>query len=364
MSMRRRWSIASWAAAVAGGIAVVVPAGIGTAAIVAPDAAPTKPAARIVRAGPVVMSVPAAWERAAPVPGLAAGRATVLAPSPSRRIVIVFGPADGRSLLPRELRARVDNPLPWPGDARLAGRPAIGYRALTAGGDLSFDLTVLPTSAGMLGVACLRSRSDLTDCGSGIRDVSVPGASALAPSPAIPAAARLPTTMARLDRATVAGRAALAAARTPAAQAAVAARLAGRQRAAATELRSAFGITVARVAAALDRSADGYDALGAAASAGSPVAFAEARSEIGAAETALTAAVDAVIADGTRPSPAPAPAPPAAAEPAAAKPGVVRFAELSLVGLLLLASVTAGFVASGPVVATAARAARRRSAPT
>jgi hypothetical protein len=365
MRVRGKWTMASLAAVVAGGIAVAVPAGIGTAAIVAPGApAPPQPTSRVVQAGPVTLSVPASWVDAAPVAGLDGSRATLQPGGSSERIVVVFGPADGRSLLPRQLRAQVDGPLPWPGDASLAGRPALGYRALAAGDLLfEFDVTVLPTSGGMLAVACLRPRSDRSDCGSGIRDVSVPGASALMPSPAIPAAARLPAAIAELDRATVAGRAALAAARTPAAQTGLAALLAYRQRITADELRSAFGIPVARATAALDRAADGYDALGAAAAAGSPRAFAAARRDVLAAETALAAAVDTVMKNGTRPSPTRAPAPPATA-PAAATPGAVRFAEVVLVMLLLLASVTAGFVSSGPVVRAAARAARRLWAPT
>jgi hypothetical protein len=362
MRVRPGWTIATLAAVVAGGSAAAVAAGLGAAAIAAPDPPVPQPASRVVHAGPVVMTVPVSWRHAAPIAELDGSPATVLTNGSSERVVVVFGPADGRSLLPRALRVQVDSPLPWSRDASLAGRPAIAYGRVHAG-DLSLDVTALPTSAGILAVACPHSDGQRSDCGSGIKDVSVPGAIALVPSPAIPAAAQLPAAIARLDGATVAGRAELAAAGTPAAQAAAAARLASRHRATAEELRSAFGVPVAGVAAALDRSADGYDALGAAAAAGSPGAFAAARADIRTAETALSAAVDTVIRDGTRPSRNPAPAPPAAA-PAEDTPGSVQLAEVLLVTLLLLASVAAGFVSSGPVLRAAARAARRLSAPT
>jgi hypothetical protein len=330
--------------------------GLGAAALVAPDAPTLRATTRVVHAGPALLTVPAGWGRSGPVEGLAPERTTVLSPAPGTAgsAIITFGPADAGSLLPRELRALVDEPPPAPVTTTLGGRPAVLYRDLQTGERL-LDVTVLPTSDGMLAVAC----SAPADCEGAVTAASVPGATALIPSPAIPLAAALPTAIARLDRETIAGRNDLGAARTPAAQAGAASRLAARQRAAADELRSSFGPAAQSVGAALDEGGRAYDALGAAARAVSPAAFSAARAKIRAAESHLTAASDTVLEAGTRPSAEPAQVVPAAPPPAGT-PGIVRFAEILLIAALLIASLVAGFMSSGVI----ARAARRLTAPT
>ena len=340
--------------AVAAVLAVL--AGLGAAALVAPDAPTTRPTTRIVHAGPALLTVPAVWQRSAPVEGLAPERTAVLSPAPGTAgsALITFGPTDPRSLLPRELRAILHDPPPAPVAATLGGRPAVVYHDLRTGERL-LDVTVLPTSAGVLAVGC----SAPAECAGAVTAVSVPGATALIPSPAVPLAAALPTAIARLDRETIAGRNDLGAARTPAAQAGAASRLAARQRAAADALRSGFGPAAQSVGAALDEGGRAYDALGAAARAGSPAAFAAARAKVRAAETHLTAAAGTVREAGTRPSAEPA-QPVAATPPPADTPGIVRFAEILLVVVLLVASLLAGFLSSGLI----ARAARRLTAPT
>jgi hypothetical protein len=337
---------------------VAIPVGVGAAALVAPDGQAPRATTRVVHAGPALLTVPAGWRSSAPAEGLEAERTATLSPGPAARAVVTFGPADDRSLLPRDLRALVGDPLPAPRAATLGGRPAVVYRDLEAGERL-LNVTVLPTTAGMLAVACPAPG----DCAGAVTAASVPGTTALIPSPAIPLAAHLPAAIARLDGETIAGRDDLGDARTPTAQAGAAARLAGRQRAAAASLRSRFGAAAEPVSAALEEGGRAYDALSAAAQAGAPTAFAAAREDVRAAESHLTAAVDATLRAGTRPSAAPAPvAPPA--PPPAGTPGIVRFAGLLLVALLLAGSLAAGFLSSGAVARTITRAARRLSAPT
>lgn len=206
----RRWTIRSLAAAVAAGVAIAVPAGIVGAALVAPDAQPPSPTSRVVRAGPALLAVPSGWERAATPAGLGglnAGRTAVLAPFPglATSAVVTFGPGDGGSLVPRALRPLIADSLPPPRDASLGGRPAIAYReVLTRRADLRMDVTVLPTTAGMLAVACTspaNSGYDGSRCASSVSSVSVPGATALAPEPSLPLARALPAAIAGLDRA-------------------------------------------------------------------------------------------------------------------------------------------------------------------
>jgi hypothetical protein len=367
MRLPRPRTVATLAAATAGGIAIAVPAGIGAAAIVAPDGQPRAPATRVVHAGSALLTVPSEWDRATPFPGLKPDRTAVLAPSGGlpARAVITFGPADHGSLLPADLRAVVDPPLLQPRKATLAGRPAVTYRAIRAHGML-LDVTVLPSTAGMLAVACAApadSGYDRSECASSIASVSVPGATELAPSPAIPLASRLPAAIERLDRATVAGRAALRDAHTPTAQARAADRLADRHATAADSLRSAFGGASRPVAAALDRTASGYEALTAAALEGSAVGFAEARGDVRLAEAGLTTAIDEILREGSRPSTATAST--ARAVPATTGDSfLVRFGEVLLLTLVLLGSLAAGFMSSGAVGGALTRATRRRSAPT
>jgi hypothetical protein len=367
MRVLRQWSIGTLAATIAGGIALAVPAGIVVAAIVAPGGQPTEPARRVVHAGPALLTVPPEWDRAAPFPGLEPDRTAVLSPWPGlpARVVVTFGPADDGSLLPADLRAVVDGPLLRPRKATLAGRPAVTYSAVRAH-DLLLDVTVLPSTAGMLAVACAApadSGQNPSECSSSITSISVPGATALAPSPAIPLASRLPAAIERLDRATVAGRAALRDARTPAAQARAADRLADRHVAAADSLRSAFGGASRPVAAALDRSARGYEALSAAALEGSALGFADAGDQVRLAEAALTTAVEEVLRQGRRPSTSTASTDHAVAS-TAGDSFWVRFAALLFFTLVLLGSLLTGFMSSGPVGGALTRATRRRSAPT
>ena len=366
--LRRPWTTATLAAAFAGGTAVAVATGIWAAAVLAPE--PQSAAPRVAHAGRAVIAVSRDWERAAAPAGLAglpAGRTAVLAPSagPAARAVITFGPADGRSLLPRDLRALVGSPLPAPRDDSLGGRPAVTYRSLPAH-DLVLHVTVLPSTAGMLAVACAtpaNSSYERSRCASAVASVSVPGAP-LTPSPTIPLALRLPATIARLDRARIAGRATLSDARTPAAQADAARGLAARHLATARALRTAFGPESAPIAAALERSASGYAALGAAALEGSADRFADARRQTRLADADLTSAVDEVLRSAERPSTVTAPT----ARPAVVQPstdsGWLRLVEVLLLTFVLLTSLVGGFMTSGRVGGAMTRAARRGSAPT
>ena len=121
------------------------------------------------------------------------------------------------------------------------------YRALdTPRRRLVMDVTVLPTTAGVLAVGCawpvdFMGGGLAPDCASSVESISVRGAVTLKPSRSVALASELPAVIARLDHARADGRAALSRARTPEAQAAAAHRLARHHMAAAERLRVAFG---------------------------------------------------------------------------------------------------------------------------
>ena len=350
-----RWSIGRLALAVAIGTAVAgLTAGWASRAFSGPSRAA---ASRVVQAGAARLVVPASWRPAradTALGGVDPKQLVVLSTSPGVPIsaVVTFGPADERSLIPRALRALVPHALSQPRATSLAGRPAWAYRAAdTPGRRLVMDVTVLPTTAGMLAVACawpVDFTGAAPDCASSVKSVSVHGAATLTPSSSVAFAAALPAQVARLDDARATGRALLSRARTPGAQAAAAHRLARQHRAVADELRTAFGTAARPLIGGLKRSGRAYTALGTAAADGAPARFRAARQQVRVAETELEAGIHRALKAGARQTPASAATSPAAPAIEPARPPVTK---LLFIMLALLASAAAGFVASGPVAA-------------
>ena len=356
--LRLRWSVGRLAAAVTVGIAGAALAGAWTSRTLSGIGQPKAAASRVVDAGPARLVVPAGWKPAAPDTVLAgpdSEQLTVLAPLPGLPTLafVTFGPADDRSLIPRALRALVPHPRLHPRATSLAGRPAWVYRALdTPRRRLVVDVTVLPTTAGVLAVGCarpvdFRGGSLAPDCASSVKSISVRGAVTLKPSRSVALASELPAVVARLDDARADGRAALSRARTPEAQAAAAHRLARHHLAAAEELRIAFGNAAKALIGRLEDGGHAYDALGTAASDGATARFRAARREIRVAETRLGGAIDSALAAGTRTTPAAGASTSSAAPVTEPTPLVVT--QPLFVILVLLASAAAGFAASGPL---------------
>jgi hypothetical protein len=362
--LRLRWL----AAGVAVGVAVAVLAGVWASRLVSPVRDPKAPTNLLVDAGPAHLVLPRAWQRVAPstrLPGLDSERLALLSPSPgsSTMAVVTFGPADEQSLIPRALRALVHEPRSQPRATSLAGRPAWVYRALdTPRQDLMMDVTVLPTTAGMLAVACASSThsSDAaSDCASSVKSVSMRGVAALKPSPPVALALELPAILEPLDHARVGGRAALSRARSPEAQALTLHRLASQHLAVADRLRVAFGTAAKALIAAFEESGRAYAALGTAASDGSSARFGAVRKEVRVAEAQLGGAIDRVRKAGTREIAANPSLSPAAPVTGPARPSVTQ---PLLVVLLLLGSGVAGFVSTGPLTDATRKLRRARTA--
>jgi hypothetical protein len=228
----------------------------------------------------------------------------------------MVAPPDHRSLVPGAVRALVRDLGRGPSVARLGGYRAWQYAGLPGrNGTDVVDVTVLPTSAGVLSVACT-SPQWLVDagCASSIGAVSVSGAAVFVPSSDLALRLRLPHVLAALDGRRIRTRAALDRAAGRGGQSRLARRLAGAHTVAAESLRPVAGRTGSPLIDELAHVASGYSALARAASGGSPAPFRTARGTVQAAEERLDEEIDrlvsrdereAVAAEATHPSPQP-----------------------------------------------------------
>jgi hypothetical protein len=293
-----------------GALAAIAAVGVIAGHIASAD---NEPATRSVRVGAATLTVAGAWRV---IDG------STLANGP-QRMRVVLGPAEDPSLVPAALREGTR------GDKAQAARLG-GYRAWSYGG-----VTVLPSTLGVLGVAC-----DPGPCASAVRSVSVAGAAILAPEPDLALRLRAPTTLAMLDAARVSARAALASATATAPAKSIAAT----HRAALDALRPVAGPALI---AALSRAEHAYDRL---AQASSATGFNAARTDVIAADGALDTVVAALARAGApvvqRP-PAPA-TPPSSGEASA----------LTLLLVLVVAVLVSAFAP-----ALVRRAGTRRTAP-
>jgi hypothetical protein len=288
------------AVAAAGTLAAL--AGSRVAAGIKP-AKPASPPDRIASVGPARLVVPADWRPVPPssagVAGLEAGRAAVFQPAsrPGTRVVAVFDPTVAPSLIPDELRPAAVLAEGAPTRARVRGWPAWVYRADLAGvGGRGGSVTALPTTAGVLGVACtsVADRQADSDCASELGSVTVPGASALVPSRSLALALQLPAVIDRLNRGRSTHRAWLKGARTNESQAEAARRLGADHRAAARSLLRVGGPAAAPLMRDLNNVGDAYKALARAADDAVPAEFASAATGIRHAEALLAGGLAAV----------------------------------------------------------------------
>jgi hypothetical protein len=289
------------AAAIACALAAAAAAGWWSAGSAGRDLPAATPGERTATVGPVSVAVTGEWEpvtRGAPrLDGL---RAATFAPVPGLPVhaIVAFGPSTDPSLIPAALtspdptassRARA---APRPALATLAGLAAWNYDDLSGWrrGDVA-ELTVVPTTAGVLSVICVGPRSlwsVVHGCAGGVQRVELRGAVALPPSPGLAMRRRLPDAVADLNADRRAGRAALARAGTRRGQARAAARLAAAHRAAGRSLRPwAAGAEARGVVEAIGPVAGAYGRLANAARQGRPQAYRAARRSVAASERRL-----------------------------------------------------------------------------
>ena len=287
-------------ALVAVGAAIAVGRLMGTAAAPVPA---VEAAQRSVRAGAAELSVPRRWApatlRSAAIPGLAPALTATLASSPGlgARVVVTLAPGADPSLVPAALRASLAGRLPAPRATNIAGRPAWLYAGLALPDRRQMDVSVVPTSAGVLAVACVAPSfawSAAFGCADEVRALRLPGASFFAPARNLSFRLHLPAVAAALDRARVAGRQALRAARTRPGQARAARRLARAHTGAAAAVRPLAGPDGAALVSALAASASAYSRLATAAERGWPVRYRLARRAVMRADARVAAALHAV----------------------------------------------------------------------
>ena len=361
--LRRPLRLRRLVGAVAIGITLAALAGVWAGRLLSPSGDSKAPVSRVLEAGPAHLVLPAAWQLVAPAErfrGLESEQLAVLSPTSdlSTMVVATFGTADQRSLIPRALGELVHGPRSQPRVASLAGRPAWVYRGLETSWNMVMDVTVLPTTAGMLALACVSRASSMDagpGCASSVKSVSLRGVTALEPSASVALAVQLPSMLARLDDARVDGRAALSRARTREAQAAALHRLAAQHVAAADRLRTAFGTPARPLVGGLEDTGRAYTALGTAASDGSSARFGVARLEVRRAETELGASIDRTREAGMRDTAA---AKPTSPRPKLTDPAPPFLTQPMFVIVLLLGSCVAGFAVSGPLADALAKVRR------
>jgi hypothetical protein len=261
---------------------------------------PTEPlaATRSVRAGAATLTVPTGWRIVALPAGGAGGASTRLTPAPGSpdRVIVTVGEAVDRSLVPPQLRRLVLDLGEGPQPVNLGGHRAWRYATLPArNSNDAIDVTVLPTTAGVLGIACASagwSWSAPYGCSPSIESVAVDSAEILVPQPDLAFRLRLPGVLGALNQARVRDRAALRRATTAKGQAQLAQALAREHLAAADSLRPAASAAGTPLVDRLTDTARAYDELAQAAAGRSAARYAAARQRVTSAEQQLAAAAD------------------------------------------------------------------------
>jgi hypothetical protein len=291
-----RWGVV--AATCGGMIALGIGVGLWAGQSKAPRPIEPLAATRAVRAGAATLTVPTGWRIVALPAGGAGGTSTSLTPASGSpdRVIVTVGEAVDRSLVPPQLRRLVLDLGRGPQPVNLAGHRAWRYATLPArNSNDPIDVTVLPTTAGVLGIACASSGwswSAPSGCSSSIESVAVDSAEILVPQPDLAFRLRLPAVLDALNQARVRDRAALRRATTAKGQAQLAQALAREHLAAADSLRPAASAAGTPLVDRLTDTARAYDELARAAAGGSAARYAAARQRVTSAEEQLAAAAD------------------------------------------------------------------------
>jgi hypothetical protein len=281
---------------------LAVLAGIWVGRAAAP-ADPPPPPPHAVRVGPANVVVPGDWNaaslRATGVADLAAGGAVAFETTPglSEWAVMLFSRDVDPSLIPADLRRDLQGPVPQPARTKLAGLPAWSFRGLTTGSSgMRADVTVLPTTGGVLAVVCT-NRVPATYgsvCPDDVESLTMRGERPLVPSRSLALQQTLPAVLNHLNRDRLEDRAQLSRARTPEAQALATRRLAAEHRAAARAIDAPAEAAGAPLARDLEAVASAYDRLAEQAQAESAAGFDTAGAAVEDAETVLAADVRGV----------------------------------------------------------------------
>jgi hypothetical protein len=201
--------------------------------------APAKPTT--ISAGDLSLTLPRSWRRLTTVPVVAGFSAEALAArGPRADVVATVLPPQGPTLLPSALVDEVGGILPHADTVEVAGRAALRYAGLSNG---RMDIYAVPTTAGVVSIACLAPRSAalLHGCDAALDGVGLGHAAPVAPDERAAFAIGLPTVVAGLNRARADGRRALARQTTPRGRAQVSRRLGGAYRDAARVLSPLAG---------------------------------------------------------------------------------------------------------------------------
>jgi hypothetical protein len=261
---------------------------------------------RTVRFGPAHLTVPNAWT---PVNPANAGVSSA-DPSPTLAFEIVPGvsghalvslaaPADG-SLIPSSLRGALKAAPGSPTPTLLAGHRAWSYLTVaTRRGDEVMDITLVPSSVGVLAVACVASPAVfvvVAGCERDVQRISLPGARVFVPAPELAFTLRAGPALEQLKRVRDLGYGALRTAPTRRAQAQALQEV-------ATAYTDAVGglaplvpgnAAAAGLVEAMRGAARAYRFAGAAAAASAVLSYGVGRARVRTAEARVAAALDLV----------------------------------------------------------------------
>jgi hypothetical protein len=262
-------------------------------------------ASRTITLGPASLKVPANWTAInaanAGIPGFdsTSTRGFRIEDGLGQRAFVTLAAPADRLLIPSSLRRELRPPFGAPIPGFLAGYPAWSFSGVsTARPDVVMELTVLPTTAGVLAVACT-SRSAVaapSECDNDVERLFVSGAHVLRPTPETAFRLAMSPVLTRLqeDRAAVEPK--LIAARDGGAQA-QALHAFGEAYAAAARRLDPFVPRpgpAASLVASLGSAARAYRAAGMAASAGAFGDYFVARAAVNAAESKVATALGRV----------------------------------------------------------------------
>jgi hypothetical protein len=211
----------------------------GSDAGTAPHRAPPPPAAGVVAAGDLRLTLPDGWTPARTnpqIPGFAGARAT-FARSGGADIAIALLPAVSPSLLPEPLDRTKGSTSARPSVARGAGAVRAYHYVRAAAGERVLDVIVAPTTQGVATVACASTVVAPGECELALSALRLARGSFLSLSADAGFLTRLPAVVATLDAQRARLRTRLARASLPEGAARTAVRLAGAYASAADALR-------------------------------------------------------------------------------------------------------------------------------
>jgi hypothetical protein len=286
---------------------MVVPAlaGWGVARGLRPPSRDAAGASRSVTIGPARLKVPSSWiaidnPASAGIPGLdsTSTRAFRIEDGLGRHAFVTLAPPADHLLIPSSLRPALRPPIGAPMPAFLAGYPAWSYsNVATARPNVVMELTVVPTTAGVLAVACTsRLLVAPSGCDLDVKQIFVSAAHVLRPTADAAFRLAMSTVLTRLQHDRAASEGQLNAARDAGAQAL------GLEAFAKAYATAARGLDrfaprrgpAATLVASLDSAGGAYRAAGTAARIGAVGDYSVARAAVRAAESKVATALGRV----------------------------------------------------------------------